>query len=126
MYVFNTCPSPTPSVTRTPSVTPSISVSQVPSSTPSITVSRSISRTPSRTPSTTPAPCYVYEYINTTGSTISLNGTICPSSGGGSYNIEVPGFGEGTTSCLVQFSQATIDAYAAIGLTLTQAAETCT
>jgi hypothetical protein len=102
-------------ISPTPTRTPSISISRTPNPTPS--------RTPTRTPSSTPSSCYIYEYINTTSSTISLNGTLCS---GGSYNIEVPGFGEGATFCLVQFSQATIDAYAAIGLTLTQAFETCT
>ena len=127
MYVFSTCPSPTPSVTRTISVTPSItvsrSISQTPSVTPSITVSRSISRTPAVTPSPTPALCYQYEYINNSGDTINVNGTECPS--GIPYSLPVPPGGEDTTACLYQLSQGTIDAYAALGLILTQAAITC-
>jgi hypothetical protein len=127
------CPSPSPTstVTRsisatpsvTPTITPSISVSQSPSPTPSITISRSISRTPAVTPSPTPALCYQYEYINNSGDTINVNGTECPS--GTSYSLPVSPGGEGTTVCLYQLSQGTIDAYAALGLILTQAAETC-
>jgi len=66
--------------------------------------------------------CYIYEYISNTSNSINLNGTLCE---GGSYSITVPGFGEGTTSCLQELSQGTIDSYFAIGLTLTPAATTC-
>ena len=66
--------------------------------------------------------CYVYEYINTTGNLISLNGTLCY---GGSYSINVPASGEGSTSCLQQYSQSAINAYANIGLTLTRGITSC-
>jgi uncharacterized delta-60 repeat protein len=107
--LWGTCPSPSPTPTPSPtSVTPT----PTPTSTP----------TPTPTPTVAPN-CYVYEYISTTGDTISLNGTLC---GGGSYSINVAGFAEGTTSCIQQLSQETIDAYAAIGLTLTQGSTLCT
>jgi hypothetical protein len=66
--------------------------------------------------------CYVYEYINTTGNLISLNGTLCY---GGGYSINVPASGEGATSCLKQYSQSQIDAYANLGLTLTPGITPC-
>jgi len=66
--------------------------------------------------------CYVYEYINNSVSTISLNGTLCE---GGSYSINVAPSAEGTTSCLQQLSQSTINSYSALGLVLTPAASIC-
>ena len=66
--------------------------------------------------------CYIYEYISNTSNTISLNGTLCD---GDPYSTSVPGFGEGTTLCIRELSQATIDNYFSIGLTLTPAFETC-
>jgi hypothetical protein len=79
--------------------------------------------TPTTTMTPTPALCYVYEYINNSGNTIDVNGIECPS--GDSYSLPVSPGAEGTTACLYQLSQGTIDAYAALGLILTQAAETC-
>lgn len=66
--------------------------------------------------------CYVYEYINNSVNTISLNGTLCE---GGSYSINVTPSGEGTTSCLQLLSQSTLDSYSALGLVLTPAATVC-
>jgi hypothetical protein len=66
--------------------------------------------------------CYVYEYINNSVNTISLNGTLCD---GGSYSINVAPSAEGATFCLQIFSQSTIDAYSALGLVLTPAATIC-
>ena len=68
--------------------------------------------------------CYVYEYINTnsSGDNINVNGTLCE---GGAYSVSVPPQGEGTTSCIQELSQATIDAYDALGLTLTQGFTPC-
>lgn len=66
--------------------------------------------------------CYVYEYINNSVNTISLNGTLCES---GSYSINVIPSAEGATFCLQQLSQSTIDAYSALGLVLTPAASVC-
>jgi hypothetical protein len=66
--------------------------------------------------------CYIYEYISNTSNTISLNGTLCD---GDPYSTSVPGFGEGATLCIRELSQATIDNYFSIGLTLTPAFETC-
>jgi|LakMenEpi03Aug12_release.lakeMendotaPanAssembly.Ray.scaffolds.fasta_scaffold19885_6 hypothetical protein len=66
--------------------------------------------------------CYVYEYINTSGNTVALSGTLC---NGGSYSTNVGPSGEGTTFCLQQYSQSQINAYAANGLTLTRAITPC-
>jgi len=66
--------------------------------------------------------CYVYEYINNSVNTISLNGTLCE---GGSYSINVAPSAEGVTFCLQQLSQSTINAYSALGLVLTPAASIC-
>ena len=66
--------------------------------------------------------CYVYEYING-ANTVSLNGTLCA---GGSYSVDVYPSGEGTTFCIQELSQNTINAYAALGLTLTPSATPCT
>ena len=127
---WNNCPTPTPTPTQTQTqtptrtLTPTQSVTSTPTSTPAPTNTATMTRTPTLTPTPTasPIPCYIYEYVNTTSNLISLNGTLC---GGGSYSINVPGFGEGTTSCLNQFTQQQIDDYANIGLTLTQGSTPC-
>jgi hypothetical protein len=67
--------------------------------------------------------CYVYEYINNSSNTIDVNGTLCA---GGSYSLPVLPNGEGTTSCIQELSQSTIDAYAALGLILTRGFTPCT
>jgi hypothetical protein len=92
---------------------------------PSDTTTTTTTKIPVSTTTTTTegcVDCYVYEYINTTGNLISLNGTLCY---GGIYSINVPASGEGSTSCLRQYSQSQIDAYAAVGLTLTQGITSC-
>jgi hypothetical protein len=82
--------------------------------------------TSSTTTTTTTAPpcvdCYQYEYINNGSETIALNGTLCE---GGAYSINVIPTEEGTTLCIRQLSQGTIDAYAALGLVLTQGLTIC-
>jgi hypothetical protein len=69
-----------------------------------------------------PALCYIYEYINYSSNTIDVNGTLCS---GGSYSLPVLPNGEGTTSCIQELSQSTIDAYSALGLILTRGSLPC-
>jgi hypothetical protein len=79
------------------------------------------------TTTTTSGPCidcYVYEYINNSdpGITINVNGTLCA---GGAYSQSVAPDGEGATFCIRELSQSTIDAYAAQGMILTRAIDSC-
>jgi hypothetical protein len=74
------------------------------------------------TTTTTCIDCYVYEYINSGGDVVQLNGTLCD---GGSYSINVNPADEGATSCIRELSQTTIDAYVALGLGLVPASVPC-
>ena len=87
------------------------------------TTTTTTTEAPTTTTTTQPCfDCYVYEYINNSGNIISLNGTLCS---GGAYSINVNPSEEGATFCIQQLSQGTIDAYAALGLVLTEAAVSC-
>jgi hypothetical protein len=89
----------------------------------SITTTTTTTEAPTTTTTTQPCfDCYVYEYINNSSNIIALNGTLCS---GGAYSINVTPSEEGATFCIQQLSQGTIDAYAALGLILTEAAVSC-
>ena len=108
------CEIPTPTNTPTNTQTPAITPTNTPTS----------SVTPTNTPTNTPTPtspaCNVYEYINTTVNTTFSFGPypLCP--GPGFFDIQIPPSAEGVTFCIEQLSQATIDAFNAQGLTLTE------
>jgi hypothetical protein len=87
------------------------------------TTTTTTTEAPATTTTTQPCfDCYVYEYINNSSNIIALNGTLCS---GGAYSINVTPSEEGATFCIQQLSQGTIDAYAALGLILTEAAVSC-
>jgi surface protein len=117
----NSCtPTTTTTTTTTPPPTTTASPTTTTTTSPTTTTTTA---TPTTTTTTTASPiCYVYEYINNSGDTINVNGTLCE---GGAYSQPVGPGGEGATFCLRQLSQETIDAYAALNLILTQAAVSC-
>ena len=113
-------PCSTTTTTTTTTATTSTTTTTTTTTTAAPTTTTSTTTT---TTTTTAAPdCYVYEYINNSSNTINVNGTECS---GSAYSLPVAPGGEGTTFCLQQLSQPTIDAYAALGLVLTQGATTC-